>query len=54
MNYNKEILEESVVHTIKFLDFTLFLEIFNEDNLIVITMFKDKILLLTKSLRNDR
>jgi hypothetical protein len=54
MNYSKEILEESIIHTLNFLDFTLFLEVFNEDNLIVITIFKNKTLLLTKSLNNDK
>jgi hypothetical protein len=54
MKYSKEILEESIVHTLNFLDFTLFVEVFSKDNLIVITMFKDKILLLTKSLKNDK
>jgi hypothetical protein len=49
MKYSKEILEESIVHTITFFKFTLFLEIFNEDNLTVLTIFKDKTLLLTKS-----
>ena len=52
MKYSKEILDESVVHTITFFKFTLFIEIFNEDNLTVLTIFKDKTLLLTKSYEN--
>jgi hypothetical protein len=48
LKYIKEKLDESIVYTIIFFKFTLFIEIFNEDNLTVITIFKDKTLLLTK------
>jgi hypothetical protein len=49
MKYNKEILEESVVYAIQILNFILFVEIFKEDNFTVITLFKDKRIILTKS-----
>jgi hypothetical protein len=52
IKHSKEDLEESVIHTFIFYRYTLFVERYKYDGLIVMTLFRHVILVWSRALNN--